>query len=152
MPPIHANLECLAPLPQYKTEKPYGALLTNGKELASKGHILDTINFTHHRHALIDIKDDPSIVLAKQGFQVYKHQSAITTHQELGTLEGTRRYAEETEEWLKEKLDAVFVHTYDVRTRLNDDTPRKKVDVLDTLMPEPRARGAHNGLWRPPKI
>jgi len=61
------------------------------------------------------------------------------------TVDGARRHREEIAEWLEEKLDAVSVHTYDLRTRLNDETLRDKVNVLNVLVVEPRARGAHNG-------
>lgn len=37
----------------------------------------------------------------------------------LATVDGARQHDEETEEWSKARLGAVFVHTNDVRTRLN---------------------------------
>lgn len=143
MPGITANIEYLADLPLYKKEKPYGALLTNGAKYFAQGHRLDNIVFTEHRRELIDVKDDKTKTLAKNGFQVFKQHS--DTIWDVNTIEGARRHREEIAEWLKEKLDAVFVHTYDLRTRLNDEADREKVDVLDSLIVEPRARGAHNG-------
>jgi hypothetical protein len=66
---------------------------------------------------------------------------------DVDTIDGARRHREEIAEWLKEKLDAEFVHTYDLRRQLNDESPRDKVDVLNPLIVEPRARGAHNGMY-----
>ncbi|KAM3086628.1 hypothetical protein ACMFMF_000574 [Clarireedia jacksonii] len=139
-----ANIEHLADLPLYKTEKPYGALLSNGSEFFSKGYRLDNIEFTHHQHKLLNVKNDTTKTLPKNGFQIFKQTSE--TMWDIGTIEGARRHREEIAEWLKEKLDAEFVHTYDLRTRLNDESPRDKVDVLNPFIVEPRARGAHNDV------
>lgn len=145
MPSIVVNIEHLSDLPLYKTEKPYGALLQNGSEFFAQGHRLDNIEFTEHQHQLIDVKHDRTKTLAKNGFQVFHQRS--DTLKDLDTLDGARVHREEIAAWLKKVLGAEFVNTYDVRTRLNDERPRDKVDVLDTLVVEPRARGAHNGLF-----
>ncbi|KAJ4390721.1 hypothetical protein N0V93_004319 [Gnomoniopsis smithogilvyi] len=144
MPGITANLEFLADLPLYKTEKPYGALLTNGAKHFAQGHRLDNIVFTHHSCNLIDVKNDESKTLSNNGFQIFRQHSDSMWN--VNTLDGARRHREEIAAWLKNKLDAVFVHTYDLRTRLNDEADRDKVDVLDSLVVEPRARGAHNDV------
>ena len=71
MPNIFANIEHLADLPLYKTEKPYGALLSNGSEYFAKGHRLDNIYFTEHRHKVIDVGGNPDYTLPKNGFQIF---------------------------------------------------------------------------------
>lgn len=144
MPSIVANIEHLADLPLYKTEKPCGALLINGSEFFAKGHRIDNIEFTDHRRKLIDVRNDKTKILAKNGFQIFKQESENMW--DIKTIEGARRHREEIAQWLKTTLDAEFVHTYDLRTRLNDESPRDKVNVLDPLVVEPRARGAYNGL------
>jgi hypothetical protein len=150
MPDIFANIEHLADLPLYKTEKPHGALLTNGSKHFAKGHRLDNIEFTEYRCKVIDVGNNPDYTLPKNGFQIFNQESK--TMWDVSTIELARRHREEIAKWLKEKLDAVFIHTYDLRTRMNDETPRTKVNVLDPLTVEPRARGAHNGLFTPSLI
>lgn len=144
MPSIMANIEHLADLPLYKTEKPYGALLSNGNQYFQQGHRLDNIEFVEHRRKLIDVRHDKTKTLARNGFQIFPQQS--DTMWSVGTIDGARRHREEIAAWLQAKLGAAFVHTYDLRTRLNDESPRDKVDVLNPLIVEPRARGAHNGM------
>ncbi|KAI1994833.1 hypothetical protein LOZ54_000886 [Ophidiomyces ophidiicola] len=123
MSEIFANIEHLADLPLYKVEKPYGALLSDGNVYFSQGHRLDNIEFTEHRRRVVDVANDPAYTLPKNGFQIFKQESKTM--------------------W---DLGAVFVHTYDLRARLNDETPRDQVDVLNPLVVEPRARGAHNDV------
>ncbi|KAK2879404.1 hypothetical protein FQN49_000922 [Arthroderma sp. PD_2] len=144
MPDIFANIEHLADLPLYKVEKPYGALLSNGSVYFSQGHRLDNIEFTEHRRKVVDVGNNPAYTLPKNGFQIFKQESE--TMWDVSTIDLARRHREEIAEWLKGRLDAVFVHTYDLRTRLNDETPRDQVDVLSPLVVEPRARGAHNDV------
>ena len=93
MPDIQANVEHLADLPLYETEKPYGALLSNGEVFFSQGHRLDNIVFTEHQCKIIDVRDDTTKSLAKNGFQVF-HQKSETMW-DVKTIDGARRHREE---------------------------------------------------------
>ena len=143
MPDISASIEYLADLPIYKTEKPYGALLANGAEFFAKGKRLDNIFFEEHECIVTDVRDKPEFTLERSGFEICEQVS--NTLSDFQTTEEADIHRKEIAEFLKKKLDAVHVNTYDLRTRLNVEPTRTKVDVLDTLLVEPRARGAHNG-------
>ncbi|KAI1976635.1 hypothetical protein LOZ53_001030 [Ophidiomyces ophidiicola] len=125
MSEIFANIEHLADLPLYKVEKPYGALLSDGNVYFSQGHRLDNIEFTEHRRRVVDVANDPAYTLPKNGFQIFKQESK--TMWDVSTIDLARRHREEMAE-------------------LNDETPRDQVDVLNPLVVEPRARGAHNDV------
>jgi len=143
MPDISASIEYLADLPIYQTEKPYGALLANGTEFFAKGKRLDNIFFEEHECIVSDVRDKPEFTLERCGFQICEQVS--NTLSDFQTKEEADIHKKEIAESLKKKFDAVHVNTYDLRTRINLEPTRTKVDVLNPLLVEPRARGAHNG-------
>ena len=104
----------LADLPLYKAEKLYGALLCNGSEYFAKGHRLDNVEFTEHRCKVIDVGNNPAYILLKNGFQIFRQESE--TMWDVSTIDTACRHREEMAEWPKDKLDAIFVSTYDLRT------------------------------------
>ena len=145
MPGITAALQYLAPLPLYKTEKPYLALLSNGKEFYEKGVRLDNVEFQDYEGITVhDMRGNKDLTVEKCGFQMLNHK---TSHNlQFQTMDDREAYKVETEELLRNLLDAVYVNTYDVNPRKNVSTAhRARVDVLDPLYVEGPALGAHNG-------
>jgi len=144
MPSITAPIEYLADLPKYKTEKPWSALLTNGKQFFEKGVRLDNVEFAYHDCVINDVRQTSDICLEKNGFQMFKQSSNKLS--EFDTLDKVDVYKAETATWLKAELGAVYVNTYDCRPRLNIEPVREKVDIQDPLLVDTPARGAHNDI------
>ncbi|KAI9835390.1 MAG: hypothetical protein M1819_002307 [Sarea resinae] len=144
MPSIVAPIEYLAKLPLYETEKPWSALLSNGKQFFEKGERLDNVEFEYQDCTITDIVDNPTLNLETNGFQLYKQTSQHLSN--FDTIEKVDAYKAETAAWLKEKLGAVYVNTYDCRPRLNIEPTRQTVDVMDPLLVDQPARGAHNDV------
>jgi len=144
MPSVVAPIEYLADLPKYTTEKPWSALLANGREFFEKGVRLDNIEFEYHDCTISDVRQSPEINLERNGFQLYTQTSSHIS--EFDTIEKVNAYKQETAAWLKGKLGAIHVNTYDCRPRLNVEPAREKVNVIDPLLVDQPAKGAHNGM------
>lgn len=129
----------------YKTEKPYLALLANGKEFYEKGMRLDNVEFQDYEGITVhDMRGNKDLTIEKCGFQMLSHK---TNHKlQFQTMDDREAYKLETEELLRNFFDAVYVNTYDVTPRKNVSTAhRSRVDVLDPLYVEGPALGADNG-------
>lgn len=143
MPSITASIEYLADIDLYKTEKPWSGLLIGGKKHFNSGQRLDNIELTYHDCDVQDVRENQDLPFDKTGFQLYKQKSP--TLSEFDTIEKLETHQAEMAAFLTEKLDAVYVKTYDCHTRLNVDKTEDKVDVMDLLNVDAPARGAHNG-------
>lgn len=145
MPNITATIEYLADLPKYKTEKPYSALLSNGQEFFAKGARLDNIEFTYPECTIKDVRGDVEFTIDKCGFQIHSQTSQNLS--DFKTMEQIDVYRKEQADFLRTELGAVFVNTYDVRPRLNVEPKRTTVNVIDPLLVDQPAKGAHNGKY-----
>jgi len=144
MPAISALIEYLADSPLYRNEKPWSGLLIDGKKLFERGQKLDNIELVLEEHTVEDVVEYPELSFQKQGFVFWKHESK--TLSEFDTMPKVLLHREEISEFLTEKLDAVFVKTYDCHTRTNTEKLATAVDVFDELEPDSPARGAHNDI------
>jgi len=82
--------------------------------------------------------------IERNGFQSIKHTSKVP---EIKTLENVEAYKLETEELLRDVLDAEFVRSYDLRMRKNEPISRSLWDLNDPLLLERPARGVHIGTY-----
>lgn len=146
MPAITATLEYLQKLPKYEYEKPYWCFLPVNEDFDPDRQRVDNLEFEDHSDIPIqnlrDLKTD--VKIAECGFEVLSHKSAYSS---FARAEDVVQYRIETEELLKEKLDAVFVQCYDSRLRKNVPFQRRQLDLNDLTLPEGPARGVHNGQF-----
>lgn len=146
MPAITSSIEYLADIDLYKTEKPWSGLLINSKErFFDKGQRLDNIEFEYHDHNIRDVREQPGLRFDVTGFDLCSQK--CSTLSEFNTIEKLNSYKTEMSAFLKEKLGALYINTYDCHTRLNVQKTTDTVDVLDLLHVDSPARGAHNGEW-----
>jgi len=145
MPAITASIEYLADLDRYRTEKPWSGLLVNSqKRFFDKGQRLDNIELEYHNRTIRDAREHPELKLEKTGFAVHHHKSSSLS--EFDTLELVEKYKVEMNDFLEKKLDTCFVKTYDCHTRLNVVRKVDQVDVLNELLVDSPAVGAHNDV------
>ena len=144
MPNVVGTIEYLQQLPLYEEEKPYWCLLTPREGFDPDKHRLDNLEFEDRGGLTItDIRDMPeSPGLDTFGFQVLSHESSRKTFE---TKAHVDEYKRETEQLLKDHLGAVSVTCYELRNRKNLNIARSVFNILDPLLVEGPARGAHNG-------
>lgn len=144
MPSVQASLEYLQRLPLYEYEKPYWCFLAPHEGFDPDTQRVDNLEFEDYPG--IDIEDlrelEKPALMEDCGFEVLKHESKFIQFDDADQLE---QYRVETEELLKERLDAVYVKCYDHRLRKNIPQQRMELDLLDPLVVEGPARGVHNG-------
>ncbi|CZR55426.1 uncharacterized protein PAC_05314 [Phialocephala subalpina] len=143
MPAVEASLEYLQKLPLYEEEKPYWCFLPPHEGFDPDVQRVDNLEFEHHRGITIqDIREwNPAPQIEECGFQVLSHRSNFRCFQEAKDVE---EYRLETEQHLKEVMEAAYVKCYDSRLRKNVPFERSELDLNDLLMLEGPARGAHN--------
>ena len=88
---------------------------------------------------------EKDIRLESNGFEILSHTSKIPTFE---TAEAIQAYRTETEQMLKDSLNASYVKCYDLRLRQNIQFQRSEFDLNNPLHQEGPARGAHNGHKR----
>jgi hypothetical protein len=144
MPDVVSSIEYLQKLPLYDTEKPYWCLLTPREGFDPDKHRLDNLEFENRPGLTItDIRDArEEYTLESCGFQVLSHESKTVQFE---TVDDVETYKRETEELLKAQLGATFVVCYELRNRKNIHIDRQVFNILDPLLVEGPARGAHNG-------
>jgi hypothetical protein len=144
MPNVTSSVEYLQNLPLYEKEKLYWCLLTPHNGFDPDKHRLDNPEFEIHGDITItDIRAaEEDLCLGKCGFQVLSHEIRILSFE---SVEDVDVYKAETEELLKEQLGAVFVKTYEFRSRKNVTIERNVFNILGSLLVESPVRGAHNG-------
>jgi hypothetical protein len=144
MPDITADIEYIANLPLYATEKPYLCLLPPDEAIDPDVQRLDNLEYeTQEGINVTDIRGKDEFVIETCGFQTINHASKFEA---LKTIEDVAAYKTETEELLQEQLGAVRVLCYELRMRKNEPIKRKQFDVNDPLLVERPAKGAHNGM------
>ena len=117
MPDIQANLEFLADIPLYETEKPYLALVPPRPGFDPNTERMDNLEWeTHSGIAITDIRgQSDTLTIDKCGFQVMQHSTRVT---EFDRAEELRAYREETEALLRDTLQASYVLCYDLKVSI----------------------------------
>jgi hypothetical protein len=117
MPDIQANLEFLANLPLYETEKPYLALVPPRPDFDPDTERMDNLEWeTHTDITITDIRGQIDILtIDKCGFQVMQHSTGV---KEFDGMKDLRAYREETEALLRDTLQASYVLCYDLKVRI----------------------------------
>src|SRR4051812_39660341 len=146
MPSVKVSLEYLQKLPLYKYEKPYWCFLEPREGFDPDIRRVDNLEFEEYSGIEVrDIRDLPLPPLIEDsGFEVLNHESKFSHFHDANQLE---QYRVETEELLKERLQAIYVKCYDHRLRKNAPQERKEINLLDPLVVEGPARGVHNGRF-----
>jgi hypothetical protein len=145
MPDVKADLEYLADIPLYATEKPYLCLLSPSDGFDPETDRADNLEYEiHHGITITDMRDRADITIASHGFQILNHTSEFP---DLESVRDVDSYKRETEQLLQESLGAAYVCCYDLRKRRNQVFDRTQFDVYDPLMEEGPAKGAHNGKY-----
>ncbi len=143
MPSNIADIEFLADLPLYQTEKPYLCLLPPEQGIDPDEVRLDNLEFEKQTNIKVeDIREHPELHIDACGFEYLQHQSKIAEFTETAHVDAYKR---ETEELLKDRFCATKVLTYEVRLRKNEQFRRKQFDYNEKLLLEGPAKGAHNG-------
>jgi hypothetical protein len=143
MPDIQADLEFLADLPLYASEKPYLCLLEPREGLDPDKDRLDNLEYeTHYGITITDMRGRPELSLENAGFQALKHTSCF---KDVVGIEDVNAYKRETEQLLLGTLKASYVLCYDLRKRRNMVFNRNQFDINDPLLEEGPAKGVHNG-------
>lgn len=144
MPDVQTTLEYLQRLPLYDEEKPYWCFLPPHEGFDPDKQRVDNLEWENHSGITItDIrKNKGHYRLDDNGFQVMNHDSKFTKFENLSDIDN---YKLETENLLKETMNAVYVKCYDTRLRKNILFRRTEFDLNDPLTSEGPARGAHNG-------
>jgi hypothetical protein len=145
MPPLNSSIEYLQKLPLYETEKPYWCLLTPRAGFDPDKDRLDNLEFeVIDDITFTDIRDvSPKPTINQFGFEVIAQASKILSFESTDDVDAYKR---ETEKCLESTMDAVFVKTYELRTRKNIAISRPIMNIADPLLYEGPARGAHNGI------
>ncbi|KAI1378150.1 hypothetical protein F4677DRAFT_36455 [Hypoxylon crocopeplum] len=144
MSSITTEAEFLADLSLYHTEKPY---LVFWPEDNNDSKPIPTTNIQLEKHDGIVVHDirgrEEDFKLEANGFEIYRHSSAIPLP--LCSKEHVEGYKRETEELLKDRLNAEVVFCYEARIRKNDEDTRNRavIDLRDPLVVERPAAGAH---------
>ena len=148
MPANRADIEFLADLPTYQTEKPYLCLLSPDQKIDPDQVRLDNLEFEKHSNIHVEnMREHPDLRLEDCGFEYVQHKPTISKFTGAADVDAYKR---ETEALLKDRFAAVRVLTYELRLRKNQDFRRKQFDVNDPLLVEGPAKGAHNGRQRSP--
>jgi hypothetical protein len=144
MSPVISSIEYLKRLPLYDTEKPYWCMLTPREGFDPDKDRLDNLEFELHDGITItDIRDaEEEISLEKCGFQVLSNETSISSFE---SEEDVKTYKCETEKHLEKEMGATFVKTYELRLRKNIPIYRPVMNIVDPMLYEGPARGAHNG-------
>lgn len=105
---------------------------------------LDNLEFEVHDGIVItDIRDAKEILnLETCGFQVLSHETQLSGFETEGDVTA---YKLETEKHLEVEMSAEFVKTYELRLRKNVPIYRPVMNIVDPMLYEGPARGAHNG-------
>ena len=151
MPAVQASIEYLQKLPLYEEEKPFWCFLPPRDGFDPDKQRVDNLEWEEHPNILIrDIRESKSqFKIDDCGFEVLDHQSDIAIFKSAFDVS---RYKAETEQLLKDKMQAVYVHCYDSRLRENVTFQRTQLDLNDPLLKEGPARGAHNGEFEAHRI
>jgi hypothetical protein len=150
MPANVAEIEFLADLPIYHTEKPYLCLLSPDQKIDPDQVRLDNLEFENHSNIHVeDIREHPELRMEDCGFEYVRHKSAIS---EFASPSDVDAYKRETEGLLRDRFAAVKVLTYELRLRKNQEFRRKQFDVNEKLLLEGPAKGAHNGKGRTRRV
>jgi hypothetical protein len=144
MPAVQASLEYLQKLPLYEVEKPYWCFFQPHDGFDPDAQRVDNLEFEGYPGINIeDIRElDSPVKIDDCGFEVLQHQSRFSSFDQKDDVE---QYRLETEELLRERMDAVYVTCYDSRLRKNVPFQRTELDLNDLLLREGPARGVHNG-------
>lgn len=144
MPSVQASIEYLQKLSLYDEEKPYWCFLPPSEDFDPDEQRVDNLEFEDYPDIQIqDIRDfDKAPKIDDSGFEVLNHQSKFS---KFDRADDVFQYVSETEELLRERMDAVYVKCYDSRLRKNVMFQRTQLDLNDPLLTEGPARGAHNG-------
>ncbi|KAK7413118.1 hypothetical protein QQX98_008004 [Neonectria punicea] len=148
MPDVHSQLDFLADLDLYKTQRPF--VFTPGQEFEQKLDTaednLNTVQIAYEDVLLEDIRDKPGYVLDECGFELVQNE---TRNDGLSFLEQGARddYARETEEFWVKQLGAEYALCYNVKLRHNGHwDPDEPVDLVKRGWLEPPAKGIHVGM------
>jgi len=117
MPSLETKLSFLANLPLYEEEKPYLVLLPPDAAL-DPSVPLSNLAYETHDVCVQDIRPElDSHRIEDCGFQVLDHESTVVFPEniEAASLADVENYKRETENMLKESLDAKHVVCYDFR-------------------------------------
>ena len=143
MPSTVAEIEFLANLPLYQTEKPYLCLLSPDLKIDPDEVRVDNLEFERHNGIPVeDMREHPELHLDACGFRYIQHQSELTEFTKPSHVDAYKR---ETERWLEKHFSAAKVVTYELRLRKNEEFRRKQFDLNEKLLLEGPAKGAHNG-------
>lgn len=143
MPANVAEIEFLADLPLYETEKPYLCLLSPDQKIDPDQVRLDNLEFEKHSNIHVeDMREHPELRINDCGFEFVQHKTAISEFTSPSDVDAHKR---ETEEMLRARFAAVKVLTYELRLRKNQEFRRKQFDLNEKLLTEGPAKGAHNG-------
>lgn len=143
MPSVKANIEFLARLDKYRSERPYVVLLGEDEDsdddIPSSNLQFDLVPQIN----VYDMREHPELSFEQCAFEyIPYHQSEVTAFE---TPADIAAYVSETKSLLKNRFEAVHVCTYDVKLRRNITFDRQVYDVDDPLVIEGPAVGAHNG-------
>jgi hypothetical protein len=144
MPAVQASIEYLQKLALYDEEKPYWCFLPPSEHFDPDAQRVDNLEFEDYPDIQIeDIRElNEAPKIGDSGFEVLSHRSKFSSFDQ---TEDVFQYVSETEELLREQMNAVYVKCYDSRLRKNVVFQRTQLDLKDPLLTEGPARGAHNG-------
>jgi hypothetical protein len=143
MPANLAEIEFLADLPLYQTQKPYLYLPSPEQQIDPDQVRLDNLEFEKHSNIKVeDIREHPELRLDDCGFEYFQHETAISKFTDPADVDA---YERETEDLLRDRFAAVKVLTYELRLRKNQEFRRKQFDLNEKLLVEGPAKGAHIG-------
>lgn len=146
MPDIVANLDFLDRRDVYDSEKPYLWTPGLGQGVEPTDPRRSNMRFKSHDNITIrDMRQDNETAggLDTRGFQ-YHHQHFSTPRLESAT--DIAQHKDEIQRFLKDKLDAVDVFTYNVLLRRNAPLGVDFFELDDPLVHAKPARGAHNDV------
>ena len=144
MPDIEARMEFLARLPLYESEKPYLLLPLKASGLDPDETRLDNLEFESHGNILVkDMRHMADLSIESNGFEYHSHETNVRCFDAPKDIDS---YQSETQDLLRQRFSASYVHTYDVRLRSNERFSRREFDLHDKLMIEGPAKGVHVGM------
>src|ERR1700690_2042808 len=104
MPANLAEVEFLADLPVYQTEKPYLCLLSPDQNIDPDQVRLDNLEFEKHSNIHVeDMREHPELDIDECGFEYTQHQSPISNFTDPADVDAYKR---ETEGLLKDRFGA----------------------------------------------
>jgi len=145
MPAVLATLDYLQNLPLYEHEKPYSGFRPPGDGFDPDVDRFDNLEFEERSNIRIEnMRDSETKFLIDEcGFEVVPHQSKILHFEERDDI---NQYKAETEQLLKNSLQAVYVRCYDFVHRKNVTFERDTIDLNDPTRLEGPAKGVHNDI------